>query len=408
MAEQHSPYGGSSIGRVIACPGSVALLATVPAKASSSYADEGALAHAFAEYMLKEGERSAANYVGATLDAQVGAKPLTEEMANAIQVYLDAVWTEVDRSKDAELYVEQKFVLDVESAAPGEVHGKNDACVYHPSTGRLVVFDYKHGVGVSVTADDNAQLKFYAAGAVFSNDWKVGELILSIVQPRARDADEIGAVREWRFDMVDLLEFKAEVTAGIICAKSPSAALATGSHCRWCDAAAVCPAKQAEALSVFEGVNIENLDSGGVAFPDPKDLVPAQLSQIVARMHILQSYANQCQEYLEALLLQGIEVPGWKVVDKLGRAKWISDEETIAGALSVMFDLDENLIRPRKLTTITEVEKLMKGAGATKADIEAFKLQNTIKESSGLTIAPESDRRPAVNAAERAFGDVET
>lgn len=404
----HSKYGGSVIGRVIACPGSVALCETVPAKGSSSYAEEGTLAHGFAEYMLKNGDRTAADYIGATLDAKPDAKPLTDEMAAAIQVYLDSVWAEFDKTKDAELYVEKGFELEIDSAEPGEVFGTNDAMVYHPSTGRLVVFDYKHGVGVSVTAEDNAQLKFYAAGAVFTNDWQVNELVLTIVQPRARDVDEIGAVREWPFDMVELLEFKAEVNAGIICAKSPSAKLATGSWCRWCDAAVVCPAKQADAVSGFGDVQIDIETISTEHLPDPKDLVPERLSKIVAGISILNAYANQCQEYLEALLMQGIEVPGWKVVEKIGRAKWITDEQAIAGNLEILFGLDEDLIRPRKLTTIGEVEKLLKGAGASKAEIDDFKLANTLKESSGLTIAQESDHRPAVNAAERAFGDVQS
>ncbi len=414
----HSKYGGSVIGRVIACPGSVALCDTVPAKGSSSYAEEGTLAHGFAEYALKHGDRTIHDYIGSTLDAKPGAKPLTEEMANAIQVYLDAVWAEFDKTKDAGIYVEKGFELEIESAEAGEVFGTNDAMVYHPSTGRLAVFDYKHGVGVSVTAEDNAQLKFYAAGAVFANDWQVNELILTIVQPRARDVDELGAVREWPFDMVELLEFKAEVTKAIMEAKDAAtkidlgppnslSALQCGSHCRWCDAAPVCPAKQAQALEPFEGVQtVEGLTVGDL--PDPKDLVPARLSKIVAGLSVLNAYANQCQEYLEALLMQGIEVPGWKVVEKIGRAKWITDEQAIAGNLEILFGLDEDLIRPRKLTTITEVEKLLKGAGASKAEIDDFKLANTLKESSGLTVAPEGDRRPAVNAAEKAFGDVQT
>lgn len=409
----HSRFGGSSASRWMSCPGSVALLQTVPAKGSSAYAEEGTLAHAFAAYMLASGDRSAASYIGATLDAQVGAKPLAEEMAVAIQVYLDAVRAEYDRTPDAELFVEKSFELAVESAEPGEVFGTNDAMVYHPSTGRLVVFDYKHGVGVSVSAEDNAQLKFYAAGAVFSNEWKLSEVVLTIVQPRARDADEIGAVREWVFDTVELLEFKAEVGAAIARAKVvwevgvDTRHLRTGSWCRWCDAAAVCPAKQSEALQDLD------LAFGDVAeittddLPDPRTLVPERLSKVVAGIGLLSAWANQCQEYLEALLLGGTAVPGWKVVEKIGRAKWVSDEEQIASALTMLYDVPEDLVRPRRLTTIGDVEKLMKAAGAPKSEIENFKLANTIKESSGLTIAPDSDRRPAIDAAARAFGDVE-
>lgn len=405
---EHSRFGGSSAYRWMNCPGSVALLGTVPAKPSSKYAEEGTLAHEFAAYMLANGERDISSYIGATLGAKVGATPLTQEMAEAIQVYLDAVWAEFDRSPDAEFYVEKGFVLEVESADQGEVFGTNDAMVYHPSTGRLVVFDYKHGQGVSVSAEDNPQLKFYAAGAVFSNDWKLSEVVLTIVQPRARDAIDLGAVREWPMDAIELLEFKGEIRAAITCAKSPSARCIAGTWCdkTFCDARTACPAYQAMQLAGtgFETVDLATVDTADL--PEPKTLTPERLSQIVEGASRLQAWVNQCQEYLEALLMGGTAVPGWKVVEKIGRARWISNEETVAAELAMLYDLDEDLIRPRKLTTITEVEKLMKQAGASKVEIDNFKLQNTLKESSGPTIAPNSDKRPAINLAELSFGSV--
>ena len=121
---------------------------------------------------------------------------------------------------------------------------------------------------------------------------------------------------------------------------------------------------------------------------------------------LMNDWLRTVQEYVEGLLLSGASVPGWKVVEKIGRAKWVSDEEKIAGTLSLFYDIPEDLVRPRRLTTIGDVTKLLKAAGATKPEIDTFLMDNTIKESSGLTVAPESDRRPAVNAAERAFGDV--
>ena len=45
--------------------------------------------------------------------------------------------------------------------------------------------------------------------------------------------------------------------------------------------------------------------------------------------------------------------------------------------------------------------------GATKPQIDTFKLNNTLKESSGPTIAPDSDRRPAIDLAARAFSEVD-
>ena len=403
----HSRYGGSVIGRVILCPGSVALCDTVPQVPSSRYAEEGTAAHALAEACLSK-QLHPSEFLGVNM----GLFPVTSEMVEAVRVYCEAVTHELALTKTAELYVEKKFALKVENANEGEVFGRNDAMVYHPETGRLRVFDYKHGVGVSVDADDNAQLKFYAAGAVFSNPWKVSELILTVVQPRARDVDEAGAVKDWKFETPDLFEFLADVGDAIAASKGTVpgglSLLHAGYHCdkSFCDARVVCPAYQAMKLkdTGFETVDLTEIDAKD--YPHPSHLTNERLAQIVAALARFSSWANSCQEYLEAKLLAGEQVPGWKVVEKIGRAKWIADEESVAGSLELLFDIDRDLVLPRRLTTIGDVEKLMKGAGATKRQIDDFKLKNTLKESSGLTIAPDSDRRAAVNAAERAFGDV--
>ena len=405
----HSRFGGSSASRWMNCPGSVALLDTVPAKPDGPYAAEGTAAHFVAEQCLKD--NLPASHFLDFLYTRVGQPDIvvTGNMVDAVQVYLREVETERTLSVNAELYVEQGFELQV-PAAPGEVWGTNDAMVYHPETGRLRVFDYKHGVGVSVSAEDNAQLKFYAAGAVFANpDWPIKEVVLTIVQPRARDVDEVGAVKDWTFDVVELLDFVGEIEVAIWEAKGGRGVptkLKTGSWCRWCDAAAVCPAKETEALAAAQ-VNFATVTEITAAdFPEPKTLDVERLSKVVAGLGIVTAWMGQCQEYLEGLVLSGVEVPGWKAVEKIGRAKWIEDPAKVASYADLMFGIDVDQIMPRKLATITETEKLLKAAGATKDQIDTFKLEHTIKESSGLTIAPSSDRRPAVNAVQNNFGSV--
>ena len=417
-AKAHSRFGGSSASRWLNCPGSVALIETAPKARDSAYAAEGTLAHAFAEHFLKAGERDALQHVGMTLDGKVGATPLTKEMATAVQTYLDTVWEEVDAAPDAELYVEQGFVLDVPTAEPGEVFGTNDALVYTPSKGRLVVFDYKHGVGVSVSAEDNAQLKFYAAGAALHKDWRIAEVSLVIVQPRARDADEIGAVRAFALDPLELIEFSGEIEAGVRDAKDLcgdvkdfglqmlNGYLKTGSWCRFCPAAAICPAKEAEALAAiggdFASIGEITVDS----LPPVTDLGVERLAAIAKAGSVITDYVAMVYEFMQQQMLNGVAVPGFKVVEKVGRRKWVEAEEEIADYLTLMHDVDPNLVRPRKLVTITEAERLLKQAGAGKDAKDDMSLRFTIKESSGLTVAPDHDKRPAVDAIVADFGSV--
>jgi hypothetical protein len=106
------------------------------------------------------------------------------------------------------------------------------------------------------------------------------------------------------------------------------------------------------------------------------------------------------------MLAGTLEVPGWKVVEKVGRRKWVSADTEIAGYLEIMFGLSDDEVRPRKLVTITDAEKLLKAAGATKEERDEVSLMFTIKESSGVTIAPATDKREAVNAAAKSFAGV--
>ena len=57
MAQHSNIVGGSTAKRVIACPGSVALVQQVPPKPSSSYADEGTLLHTVISTILETNRR---------------------------------------------------------------------------------------------------------------------------------------------------------------------------------------------------------------------------------------------------------------------------------------------------------------------------------------------------------------
>ena len=403
----HSDFGGSVIGRVIACPGSVPLCNSVPERLSSSYADEGTFAHALGERHLLARNFDAQQSIGDEIESDklASKKIVTTEMAAAVQVYLDAVQAEMVKTEDAILLIEERFTLPISSAEEGEVFGANDALVYHPSTGRMVVFDYKHGQGVSVSAEDNKQLKFYAAGAALSHpDWPIAELELVIVQPRARDADEqdIPGVKPWPMDTFELLEFVAEVEQAVAAAKAPGAPVAAGSHCRWCAAASVCPAKKEEVIASI-GLDFHDIeDIAAKALPLPKEMGTDKIAALLRGLDTLTAWANQVRDYAYGLLEQGVAVPGFKLVDKVGRRKWIDNEAEIAAYLEMVYGVDGEDVMPRKLVTITEAERLVKARVTEKAERKAalddLSLRFTLKDSGGRTMVADTDRRDAVPA----------
>lgn len=413
------------------CYGSTALLRTVPPMPESEYALEGTAAHALAAHCLVQQERTTAPYVGSWFPQEVmnyETKEIlprccvTEEMAAAVQEYLDCAYEILDANPDAEFFVEKSFEMDVK-AAPGEVYGQNDLCIYLPKTKKLIIVDYKHGIGVNVDATDNKQGQFYAVGEAFSHDWAISEVEVVIVQPRDwRNQYAETSVRRWTMDRTELFEFKEQVewcvsqallvdqVAGDGFTDGPllSSALKRGEWCRFCDAAAVCPAAE---IAFTKEVALPGNSIVGVKpsnLPDPDGLDPERIGAILEAGDVLQGWLAQVYARAEAMLLGGTPVPGWKVVDKQARAKITGEPEQIVGYLDMMLDLPAENIMVTKLDTLTNIEKAMKAAGADKKAVDDFRLKFTTKESSGRTIARASDRRESVDAIAADFKAVNT
>lgn len=412
----HSRFGGSVAPRYLNCPGSVQAVALLPPEPPSKHALDGTMVHAIAAFYLKTGDHRAEEGwmpLGAlenegvdTTDLPAQGFDVTEEMAATVQVYLDAVYAELDEDPANELYVEHSFAITAPSADDGEVHGSNDALVYQPSRKRLIVFDLKNGVGVSVQAEENAQLKFYATGAAFDKAWPLNEVELVIVQPRAHDVDSEGAIRRWTFDTADLIDFAGELDNVIAVAKGPNPPLVAGPWCKktFCPNK-LCPAREQQALAdiAADFADVKGVDEIVPALlPKVEAIDSARIPHILRGIETLNEWALQLNEYLRSELLAGRAVPGYKLVEKVGRRKWIESEDEIATYLSLMYDIDDEHLRPRKLVTITEVERLLRAACTSPAELKEAKMEMslrfTVKESSGLSVVPETDRRPAVDA----------
>jgi hypothetical protein len=412
MTKQHSPYGGSQVYRYAACPGSVALIDKAPPQKNSVYAEGGTFAHKLAEECLLGGHVTADHMEGKAirLDHIDSEKVVDREMIAAVNVYLDAVWTEHEAAgDDVEFAVEQRFVLDVE-AAEGEAFGTNDALIYSPTNRKLTIFDYKHGAGVVVTPDNNHQLKFYAIGALQSHpEWQPKEVELVIVQPRAFNAGDEEGVKRWSMPLVDIIEYPYELNLLIEATKQENAPLVPGEHCRFCPASTICHAREQKM--------VEESGFSGISLPELADQIPViappdyeHMARVIAAYEQLGAWINDLRTALDDYLLGGGKVPGWKVVEKVSRRKWVAADSQVAEWLELMYGVPREESCPPKLVTISDAKKLLKDyAGrANYADAERALTTNfTIKESSGLTTAPESDRRPAVEPVAAEFGSVQ-
>lgn len=369
----HSKLGASSAHRWMACPGSVRLGSGLPDQ-SSKYAEEGTRAH-----------EHAAECLANDLDADV-AHGL--EMAEAVQVYLDTV--RGDAGDTAPLrYIEQKFHLK-------EVHpdlfGTADCVQVWPKQKFMRVYDYKHGAGVAVEVEDNEQLKYYALGALITYGKPITEVELVIVQPRCPHAG--GQVRRHRFKAFELMDFEGDLVKAAKATEAPDAPLKLGEHCKWCKAAALCPEakKKAQAAAKIE-------------FAADKPYDPAELAEALALAETLDSWVTSVRAFAYGEATHGRTPPGWKLVDKRPSRKWKADEHTIETELSRIGLTVLDIYEPREVKSPAQIEKVI-GKGKKNADRLAVVETLTEKVSSGQTLVPESDARPAVkNSAQEDFGN---
>lgn len=393
----HSQWGGSICKRYRNCPGSVAACAAVPKLPASSFAQAGTAAHEAAEFFLLNDIRQitpGVEYLNGTM--------LSREDAAAVQVYLDAVWEAVDSDPDAVLQVEQKFVLPISTAPEGAVFGRNDALVYLPSSRTLIVFDYKHGYQ-PVDPEDNDQGKFYGAGAALSEmarEWPIRSVEIVIVQPNSRDVDTAGAVKRWSWSPADLLEFFAELESDIAMTQTWDAPKVPGDWCRWCDAAPVCEVRAWQALEAAQLAFTDVALITPTDLPKPQEIDVDRLVKVLKVCEVFTEWGKKIEERILGMLDAGQRVPGFKLVEKQARRKWQASGDEVAGYLAAVYGIDPNDVMPPTLATITEVEKLLSLHVADKNALKAAKddlsLRFTIKESSGVTLAPEHDRREAI------------
>jgi len=280
------------------------------AESESTYAQEGTLAHAIGEEMLRQRSRELTpKILNKVLREQAPLKEYyNPEMKRYCEEYANYV---VDRVTPASrLIVEHR--LDTSSHVP-EGFGTMDAGVITPSGRRvytLETFDLKYGKGVPVYAEENEQAMIYAIGVLNDFGWiyPITHIRMHIFQPR------INNITEWEISVADLLAWGEEVL-------KPQARLAfdgegefvPGEHCGFCKAKPLCRALAAYNLELAaqEFENYSNL-------VEPAELTEAELLKIYDNRKLFEGWINAIDEYVLKQALMGKKWKGYKVVE--GRA----------------------------------------------------------------------------------------
>jgi len=399
---KHARLSASSAHRWMNCAGTIRMSKGIK-DVETIYQIEGRAAHALGEHALKTADWE--NIATVDVDTEDGTKayPVDETMREAIRLYVQTV-RDLHQRLGGTLYIERTFDLGI-IGPPEQMFGTADAVVVGDEW--IDVIDLKYGSGVVVEVIDNVQLLYYALGAILAEftrrimdpkspvTCEENETVLhaacrlfkqvriTIVQPRAPHTD--GPVRSsLEFAGADIEAFAEKLMERARATQAPDASLTAGSWCNFCPARGHCPELAAHAQLIaqtdFESVPME-------APPDVEHMPIAQVARMLGSVEVLEIFVRSLYERVTRELEAGHEVPGWKMVNKRARRVWADVEELKKWAKAAG-------LKPRELMAEPEVK--------SPAQIEAIIGKKNLPEalfarvSSGLTLVPESDPRPAV------------
>ena len=353
--------GGSTAKRVINCPGSVALVATMPQQEGSSYANEGSLLHEAIAIVMDTG-CAPEDMVG----FEAHGLTLTEELLERKLLPALALLAEYDPQATMEFEVEQ--TVDFGEFLPG-VFGSSD--IVGRLEGKAVILDWKFGDGVMVEAEESEQLLFYAAAAMRTPScaWAfkdVTEVECVIIQPPY--------LRTWTTTVERILKFERELARAVSASRLPDAPIKSGDWCKWCTAKPVCPIKTG-ALDRMKRDAMQTIDVD-------------KLATYLAAAPEIEDFLAQCRALAHQMLENDVPVPGYKLVAKRATRHW-ADPATAQDAL-IGLGLTKTDVTKTELLSVAQAEKVLK---KHKIDLPS---DMVVAVSSGSTLAVDTDPRPAV------------
>lgn len=361
MAAHSQIVGGSTAKRVMNCPGSVALCAKMPPQPSSKYANEGTLLHNIIAEVL-EHDKKPIEFLGTTYEDITFTKDLLEDKLYPALDLLNVV----DPNCEMDIAVETRVGFG--DFLP-DVYGSTD--LLGRIGQRAIVLDWKFGDGVAVEAEENPQLMFYAAAAMRTPEvqWVfegATEIECIIVQPPE--------LKRWVTTPERIKKFEQELKMAVKLAQSADAPLKVGDHCRWCVAKPTCPLMTgAVDRAVHAQLDILNVE---------------QISGYLRQADMLEQWITDLRALAHRILETGKPLPGYKLVAKRATRQWVDDDAALVAMLNDGIPEDELLTS--KIISPAQAEKVLKKHG------KQLPADQVVAVSTGSTLAPESDPRPAV------------
>lgn len=403
--EKHALLSASSASRWLVCTAAPRFEEGLP-ESTSTYAEEGRLAHAIAELKaLKKFTVMTSRTYTTRLNKLKKEALYDPEMDKTTDLYLEHL-TEQAMLYDSSPTVAAEVKVDFGEYVP-EGFGTCDCVMIGGDT--LSITDYKHGKGVPVSAVGNPQMRLYALGALKRYAPVFGDTIkrvrMTIDQPR---------LDSYTSDIITVEELKAWGESIKPIAQKAFSGLGEfvpGEHCRFCRGKAQCRARANvnTALEDFKdcvpagkwNARAEaHVSADGVVNGTPPQLLSdAEIGDLLIRGQQLVQWYKDLEEYATRALLDGKPIEGWKLV--AGRSNRTFTDQDAAIKAVIAAGYDEALVYDRKPKTLSELEKLM-GKAEFAEKIGSF----VVKPLGKPTLALATDKREAYNPAASDFAGV--
>lgn len=385
----HSPLGPSSAERWMVCPASVEATKGIP-DTDSEYSLEGSAAHELAE-ACRDLDIKTDDYPEDTIlvkhcDGEMKPRPVTMEMRGHVQTFIDKV-----NSLEGDDLNEMRVRYD--KYVPGG-YGTLDAAKLKPRHASII--DLKYGKGVQKYAENNPQLLLYALGICLEFDWlyDFDTFDLIIIQPRL-DHEDV-----WTIGKDYLLAWaKKTLVPAYKATLDPKAKFVPGeTQCKFCKIKGTCKAR---ASSVFAAVvdQFDTIDDAvgktEAAAARAPTLTNEELAKCLEAVPNVKAWLKAIESKAVAEVAAGRAVGSFKLVEGRSNRAWAGDEGSAAFALMTA-GMKESEMWEKKLISPAAAEKIL----GKKHELFGEESGMVAKPKGKPTLAPGSDKRPAINVTD--------
>ena len=372
----HALLGASGSHKWLHCTPSARLEDTFPSS-TSPYAEEGTLAHEYAELLIQKhwgAERP--EVLNAEIARIKSSKWYNIDFETYVRQYADYIIALMIEAKriDPHAICMTESLVDYSAYVP-EGTGTADYGEY--CNRRITVADLKFGKGVEVVAKDNSQLMLYALGFYLSlKDYVIVDKIRMIIhQPRREN------VSIWEIHITELVTWAENyVRERALLAWEGKGEYVTGDHCKFCRAKSACGAlyNEFKVLDEMASNADHRLDA---------------IEYVLQRGAMVKAYIDGIHGAALRDALNGMPPKGYKAV--AGRGKRTFTDPKKIGEMLLDAGFKKEDIMTYKLNPLTYVERFM-GRKAFNDCLGTF-----IKVTAGKpSLVHANDERPALTNAD--------